>query len=230
MASTPTYQTADPTRTATEPLRGAKPDGPDRLTVMLAAAQAGSQHAFGALYHDLHPRLLRQLRFLVGHSDAPDVASETWLHITAGITNFHGTYSKFRSWAATIAQRRAIDHLRRTPPADPTSPAELPDRLAPDDTEHDALEALSTRATLATIKTLPSDQHKIILLRVIAGFDAPTTARILGKRPGAIRTGTHRALRTLGSQLPSPITAGSASARTRRIAAKQLYPETDLSG
>ena len=28
-----------------------------------------------------------------------------WLHIIAGLNTFHGTYSIFRSWAATIAQR-----------------------------------------------------------------------------------------------------------------------------
>jgi RNA polymerase sigma-70 factor (ECF subfamily) len=202
------------TKTAPAPQRTA-PD-PDRLSAALTGAQAGNQQAFRTLYQELHPHLLRQLRFSVGVTDAPDVASETWLHIVAGITDFHGTYSHFRSWATTIAQRRAVDHLRRTPPSDPTNPAAFPDLPAPDDTERDALEALATAAALSLVKLLPREQRKIILLRIIVGLDAPATARLLGKHPGAIRTGTHRALRTLANQLPQSFTAAAANTRARR--------------
>lgn len=208
-----------PGKTTSRPTADADSDAAtdtDRLTAALSAAQAGNHQAFRTLYHDLHPHLLRQLQFSVSHTDAPDVASETWLHIVAGIKDFHGTYGNFRSWAATIAHHRAIDHLRRTPPTDPTNPAALPDLPARDDTEDDALEALATTATLSLVKALPREQRKIILLRVIVGLDAPTTARLLGKHPGAVRTGTHRALRTLAGRLPEPATAAPANARARQ--------------
>lgn len=188
----------------------------DRLTAALTAAQAGNQQAFGTLYHNLNPHLLRQLQFSVGHADAPDVASETWLHIVAGFHTFHGTYDTFRGWAATIARRRAVDHLRRTPPTDPTNPATFPDKPASDDTEQDALESLATAATLKLVRVLPREQRKIILLRVIVGLDAPATGRLLGKHPGAIRTGTHRALRALAGQLPQSFAAAAANGRARQ--------------
>lgn len=217
MTSPHTRSTAEhtpSTNPSTSPARRTAADT-DRLTAALTAAQAGSQQAFRTLYHDLHPHLLRQLRASVGFADAPDVASETWLHIYAGINTFRGTYGTFRGWAATIAQRRAVDHLRRTPPAAPTNPATLPDLPAPDNTERDALAALATAATLSLVRGLPREQRKIILLRVIVGLDAPATARVLGKHPGAVRTGTHRALRTLAGQLPQSFAAASATAGAR---------------
>jgi RNA polymerase sigma-70 factor (ECF subfamily) len=40
-----------------------------------------------------------------------------------------------------------------------------------------------------------------VLLRVVAGLDGPTAARVLGKRPGAVRTAAHRGLKRLARQL-----------------------------
>ena len=40
-----------------------------------------------------------------------------------------------------------------------------------------------------------------MLLRVVIGLDGPATARVLGKRPGAVRTAAHRGLKRLARQL-----------------------------
>lgn len=176
-----------------------------QLAPALAAAQNRNEGAFATLYNDLQPRLLRQLRVLVGEADAHDVAAEVWLHIFTSIGTFRGSYRHFQLWTATIARRRAADHLRRPEPPTPVDPAVIPERVASESTEHDAIEALSTAVILTAIRNLPPLQAKIVLLRTILGFDAPTTAGILGKRPGAVRTGTHRALHTLANQFPSRI-------------------------
>jgi DNA-directed RNA polymerase specialized sigma24 family protein len=42
---------------------------------------------------------------------------------------------------------------------------------------------------------------EIILLRVVAGLDAPAVARIVGKSPGAVRVAAHRGLRRLAGVL-----------------------------
>jgi RNA polymerase sigma-70 factor, ECF subfamily len=48
---------------------------------------------------------------------------------------------------------------------------------------------------------LPPDQAEAVLLRAVLGLDAQTAARILGKRPGAVRTAAYRGLRTLAREL-----------------------------
>jgi len=40
-----------------------------------------------------------------------------------------------------------------------------------------------------------------VLLRVVVGLDGPAAARVLGKRPGAVRTAAHRGLKRLARQL-----------------------------
>jgi len=46
-----------------------------------------------------------------------------------------------------------------------------------------------------------------VLLRVVVGLDAVTAAKVLGKRPGAVRVAAHRGLRTLAARLQQPETA-----------------------
>jgi RNA polymerase sigma-70 factor (ECF subfamily) len=41
----------------------------------------------------------------------------------------------------------------------------------------------------------------VVLLRVVAGLDVTEVARIVGKRPGAVRVLAHRGLRRLAEQL-----------------------------
>jgi RNA polymerase sigma-70 factor (ECF subfamily) len=154
------------------------------------------------LYRAVQPGLLRYLRGLVG-DDAEDLASETWLQIARDLRSFRDQGAGFRGWAATIARHRALDHLRRhrrRPIA--TVPAEvLVDLPDGQDTADQAIQVVSTRAAIALIATLPPDQAEAVLLRAVVGLDAKAAARVMGKRPGAVRTAAWRGLRTLAAQL-----------------------------
>jgi RNA polymerase sigma-70 factor (ECF subfamily) len=167
------------------------------------AARAGDEAAFRVLYREVQPGLLRYLRGLVAAQDAEDIASETWLQIARDIGSFRDEGGGFRGWAATIARHRALDHLRRAqrrPVAALSADVlvDLPDRA---DTEAQAVTATATDAAIALIATLPRDQAEAVLLRVVMGLDTAAVARVMGKRPGAVRTATWRGLRTLGERL-----------------------------
>lgn len=157
-------------------------------------AQGGDVRSFEALYVDVQPRLVRYLATLVG-ADAHDVASETWLQVAKDLRRFTGDLPAFRAWVVTIGRHRALDHLRasRRRPADPWDPALLPET----GTDEDPAEGLATRRALALIATLPRDQAEAVLLRVVVGLDAPAAAKVLGKRPGAVRMATSRGLARL---------------------------------
>jgi RNA polymerase sigma-70 factor, ECF subfamily len=183
---------------ARERSRVVEPD----LEQALAAALGGDEGAFRLLYRDVQPRLLRYLRTLVG-SDAEDVASDAWLQIARDLRSFQGDYDRFRGWATTVARNRAFDHLRRTGrrPSIPVPDTEFAELVGGHDTERDALEQVSTGAAIALIATLPPDQAEAVLLRVVIGLDAKEAARVLGKRPGAVRTAAYRGLRRLAEKL-----------------------------
>ena len=169
---------------------------------ILEAAQSGAEWAVGELWRDLHPPLLRFLRGL-NRDVADDVESETWIRIARNLARFHGTESDFRAWAFKIARNLLIDWYRRTTRERTTSVAteELAALPGTDDPAAAAEEELELEASLQLIRTLPSDQAEVILLRVLGGLDVGRVAAIMGKRPGTIRVLQHRGLRRLAEHL-----------------------------
>lgn len=182
--------------------RRSSPTGPDEPGNPLAAALAGDEVAFRALYRLVHPGLVRYLRVLVG-GDADDVASETWLQVCRDLPSFTGDLAAFRAWCATVGRHRALDHLRRVRRRPETLSAEAHLAAVADtaDTARAAADAIATEQALALIATLPRDQAEAVLLRVVLGLDAATAGRVLGKRAGAVRTAAYRGLRRLAETM-----------------------------
>ena len=169
-----------------------------QLDAALSAALGGDEHAFRILYRAVQPGLVRYLRFLVG-AEADDVASETWLQVCRDLPRFSGDIHGFRAWCATVGRHRAMDHLRRIRRRPETVPDEgyLAEVADDADTATLATDAIATRQALEMIAALPPDQAEAVLLRVVVGLDAASAAKVLGKRPGAVRTAAHRGLRRL---------------------------------
>jgi RNA polymerase sigma factor (sigma-70 family) len=183
-----------------EPRRGQAYDA--ELGAAVERAQEGDEAAFAVAYRIVQPGLLGYLRGIVG-DDAEDVASDAWLEIARDLGRFRGDGAGFRGWTATIGRHRALDHLRRQR-VRPRSAALEQDVLelpGPHSTHDQALEALSTEQALQLVRSLPRDQAEAVLLRVVVGLDGPAAARVLGKRPGAVRTAAHRGLKRLADRL-----------------------------
>jgi RNA polymerase sigma-70 factor (ECF subfamily) len=177
----------------------------DEFGGLLAAAQGGREAAFARLWRDANPPLLRYLR-VVAPGAEEDIAAETWVQVVRGLKAFRGDEQAWRAWLFTTARRRAIDLARRRsrrPEArlDDAAVARLPGTR---DSAEAALENLSTAAAIALVSGLPRLQAEVILLRVVAGMDTESVARLLRKSPGAVRVAAHRGLRRLAE-----ITAGA---------------------
>lgn len=167
----------------------------------LQALLAGDEDAFRTAYRDIHPRLLRYLTGMVGANDAADVAAEAWAHAVRDLRKFHGSVDGFRGWITTIARNRALDLLRSqarkplvdTDPFDHAGTAPSAETLA--------LEGIGTGEAMALIRSLPPEQAEAVLLRSVMALDAKTAGRVLGRRPGAVRTAAYRGLNTLQERL-----------------------------
>jgi RNA polymerase sigma-70 factor, ECF subfamily len=178
--------------------------GPE-FPAVLEAATRGDEEAFGRLWRDLQPRLLRYFMVAVPAA-AEDLASETWLAVVRSLGRFRGNEPAFRAWVFTIARHELLDWRRRAArrPIEDVPVTGLTDMAAmaaPDDPAASAMEGLSTRAALAMVATLPADQAEAVVLRVVAGLDVDRVAAIMDKRPGTVRVLTHRGLRRLAERL-----------------------------
>ncbi len=169
---------------------------------VLASAQEGSEAAFVRLWRDANPALLRYLKVIAADA-AEDVAAETWVQVVRGLAGFRGDEAAWRAWLFTTARRRAIDAIRRgarhpQAPLEDLPPSRHP--VAPDPAEL-VLEHFSTQAAISLLSRLPPLQAEVILLRVVAGLDTESVARLVGKSPGAVRVAAHRGLRRLAEIL-----------------------------
>jgi RNA polymerase sigma-70 factor, ECF subfamily len=174
----------------------------DGFAAVLAAAKEGSETAFSRLWRDGNPALLRYLR-VIAPDAAEDIAADTWLQVVRGLAGFRGDEQAWRAWLFTTARRRAIDEGRRrlrrpAAPLDKIPPARVP---VSRDAAEVAIEQLGTRSALALVARLPPLQAEVILLRVVAGLDTETVARLVGRSPGAVRVAAHRGLRRLAQVL-----------------------------
>ncbi|HVA60165.1 MAG TPA: RNA polymerase sigma factor [Mycobacteriales bacterium] len=169
---------------------------------VLESAQSGDAGAFGVLWRETQPILLRYLRTLT--TEGEDVASETWLQVVRGLSRFRGGEAAFRAWVCTIGRCRAVDAMRAGSRRPEIPVSELPEPLtgatAPD-AAAEAMEHWSTDRAIQLIASLPSEQAEAVMLRVVAGLDVASVAKITGRSAGAVRVAAHRGLRRLAAQL-----------------------------
>jgi len=168
---------------------------------VLAAAQAGDETAVAVLYRDLNPRLVRYLAVRAPGA-AEDLASEVWLAAAGHLSGFVGNEGAFRAWMFTIARHQIAQHWRQA--------ARRPNASASDDDlvtwagGEDPQDLVSSQAAVRElVGTLAGEQAEVVLLRVLGGFSVEEVARILKKRPGAVRVIQHRALRKLAKSFPT---------------------------
>ena len=151
------------------------------------------------LWRALHPPLLRYLT--VRGDEAPeDLASETWMHVMKGLAAFDGDAPAFRAWLFTIARHRAVDQGRarvRRPVVAVGEPADLPQTGVTPSAEEQVVAKDATARALDLVATLPPAQAEMVMLRVVAGLEVSDVARLVDKKPGAVRVAVHRALQTL---------------------------------
>lgn len=159
---------------------------------VLEAARRGDREAWTAIYHDLIGSVTGYLAR--GGVDEPeDVAAEVFLQVARDFHSFKGTSSAFRSWVFVIVHRRMIDWRRSRGRRAEVSGEFWPD-MPGGDVEDEAIENLEEAIVADVLDKLTTAQRDVLLLRVVADLSLEETARVMGKRPGAIKTLQHRAV------------------------------------
>jgi RNA polymerase sigma-70 factor, ECF subfamily len=176
----------------------------DRFDDVLLAARAGAEWAWTRIYHELAPKIVGYLR-AHGAGDPEDVAGEVFLQVVRGLPGFHGGRGEFGAWTFTIAHRRLVDDLRRRGrrPVEAAS-ADAIERAAGagGDVHEDAEARMAHASVRAAIDELAPDQRSVVLLRIIGDLTIEEIARVVGKRPAAVKALQRRGLRRLEAAYP----------------------------
>lgn len=171
---------------------------------ILAAAQAGGDWAWEALYRDVAPTVLGYLRSR-GAADPDDLLGEVFLQVVRDVGSFKGSERDFRAWVLTIAHHRLLDDVRYRArrPADSAAEDVLETAGPTGDVETDALMGLELGRLRRALEGLSPDQQDVLMLRLFGELTIEEVAHIVGKRPGAVKALQRRGLMALKKILSS---------------------------
>ena len=219
-------------------------EAPDEQLV--AAARAGSDQAFEALFRRYRDRVVGYVRGMVSdHGRAEDIVQEAFM---SALRSLRRTDQEivFKPWIYEIAKNACIDHLRRARRAQEVSidsddfgPGEE-SRLSQAATGTDA--AVARRSQLESLRMafhdLPPTQHEILVMRELEGLSYDSIGSRMGLTRGAVESLLFRARRRLrvdfdeidtGARCQSMraamqgVSDGSARARERRRLSSHLH-------
>ncbi len=177
----------------------------------LRAAKRGDQDAFAKLWRQFQPALLRYLS-VKARPAAEGLAADTWLRVLRALPGFEGDEAGFRAWLFTTARNRLTDWYRGgARQMEYIEQSRLDLLPASSCVESDADENSETRAALALIAELPPDQSEAVMLRIVAGLDVASVAKIMGRSSGSVRVLCHRGLRRLECTLSAAAATSSLS-------------------
>lgn len=171
----------------------------------MAAAQAGDRDAYERLLHDCIPFIKRVARGQGIRADfTDDVVQETLLTVHQARQTYDPSRS-FTAWLRIIAQRRAIDELRRTGRTGTREihapPTAYENHSAPNgDAEEAAFQIDHAESLNSAIGKLSTGQREAVEHLALRSQSLAQAATVTGRSIGSLRVHWHRALKTLRAQ------------------------------
>ena len=162
------------------------------IPLLTAQAKAGDTEAFGALYEYHAGDMYRYALYVLGSQcAAQDAVQEAALAAFRSIHSLRDPTS-FRPWLFRILANRCKRQLR----SKYAPPEESLDEQFAEPASSDAPLgcALELRQAIAA---LPQAERDVVFLSVLEGYDSGEIGRILGLRPGTVRSKLSRALAKL---------------------------------
>lgn len=202
----PSASTAASGCTVTMPVRPMASSGEAALAAAMRTAQAGDAAAYRALLRDCVPVIAAMARARgVRGAAVDDVVQDTLLTVHRA----RATYDPerpFLPWLRAIAQRRAIDALRRAS----RHPREVYDPLAyaaqADEGPlpgHDLALHQRRQTLAAAVAHLPEGQRQAIEQIALRELSLEEASAATGRTRGALKVNFHRALKALRASLSS---------------------------
>ena len=176
---------------------------------LVARAQEGDGRAFELLVRKYQHKIIQLVSRLVGDSDAPDVAQETFIKAYRALSGFRGQ-SAFYTWLYRIGINTAKNHIVSRGRRPANQDIDIQDAEQYGHTEHlsdvDTPESLllsdEIRQKVAeVIHKLPADLRQAITLRELEGLSYEEIAEMMGCPIGTVRSRIFRAREAIAAKL-----------------------------
>ena len=151
---------------------------------------------FESLYQAELPRIFNFFRYRLGDSQlAEDLTSETFEKAWRNRDRYRSDLAAFSTWLFTIAQRVAVDHLRKQRP---TVSLDEVVRLSDDEnTEVSAQKNADFKRLSVLLTRLAERDRELVALKYGAGLTNRTIAGLTGLTESNVGVLLHRALQFL---------------------------------
>ena len=162
----------------------------DVVAVLMERVQRGDREAFSDLYDELSPVVYGvTLRVLRDKALAEEVTQEIFVEIWKTATRFDGARGNVRSWAATIAHRRAVDRVRSVEAARRRDQADADDREeATGGVDDEVVSKMQSDVVRAALNVLSEKQRKAIELAYFDGLSYREVALALDLPEGTVKS------------------------------------------
>lgn len=169
----------------------------DEEKKLIKEAKKGSENAFGVLYTTFLSRIYRYILSYVYDSHiAEDLTQETFLKAWKYLPKYSTKKGTFQAFLYRIARNISIDHQRKRKHKvlniefgeNVTTGEDFEEKLIADEKIKKVHEALSGLKEL---------ERQLVILRFFEELPFAEIAKIVGKREGAVRVKTFRAIKKL---------------------------------
>ena len=172
-----------------------------RLGGLMASAQAGDRAAYDALLRDCVPFIRAAARRRGVPADAVDDAVQETLLTVHRARHTYDPARSFQAWLRTIADRRAVDLLRRQ--------GRQRSREVHDDIAYETHPAATGEPVAAgldgglrrAVESLPEGPRQAVEELTLNDRSLAEASQVTGRSTGALKVNLHRALKTLRARL-----------------------------
>jgi RNA polymerase sigma-70 factor, ECF subfamily len=164
--------------------------GTDPLATLLSSAGRGDQAAFSELYDALAPLLHGVvLKVVRDPSQSEEVTQEAFIELWRLAPRYDSSRGSVRSWAATLAHRRAIDRVRSEQSGRDRNEREAQKRpIQSNDVAEQVVANIDGTRVRKALERLTEIQRQAVELAYFGGHSYHEVALLLDVAEGTIKT------------------------------------------
>ncbi len=165
-------------------------DSSDPLGTLLSRAGRGDQSAFAELYDQLAPLLYGVvLKVVRDPSQSEEVTQEAFIELWRLAPRYDSSRGSVRSWAATLAHRRAIDRVRSEQASRDRTEREAHKRpIQSSDVAEQVVANIDGTRVRKALERLTEIQRQAVELAYFGGHSYREVALLLDVAEGTIKT------------------------------------------